>query len=41
MTPFFVVFNVAAILRHHDTKQPSEHFRKLVTVKLAKSLANQ
>jgi hypothetical protein len=41
ITPFFVAFNVAAILRHQHPKQPSERFRKLVRVNLARRLANQ
>jgi hypothetical protein len=38
MTPFFVSFNIAALLRHYDPAVPSERFRKLMRINLARSL---
>jgi hypothetical protein len=41
VTPFFVIFNIAARLRHHDPATPSDRFSKLARLILARHLANQ
>ena len=38
ITPFYVIFNIAAMFRRHDPATPSEHFRKLVRMNLARHL---
>ena len=40
-TPFFVVFNVLALLRRPDPTFPSERFYKRARLNLARHLANQ
>jgi hypothetical protein len=41
ITPFLSTFNIAAILHHQDPAVPSDRFRKLARVNLARHLANQ
>jgi hypothetical protein len=38
-TLFYILFNVIALLRHDDPASPSESFRKLVRMDLARYLA--
>jgi hypothetical protein len=39
ITPFFIVFNMWALLHRHDSALPSERFQKLVRMNLARRLA--
>jgi hypothetical protein len=36
-TPFYILFNVIALLRRYDPASPSESFRKLVRMDLARA----
>jgi hypothetical protein len=38
-TPFYILFNVIALLRRYDPASPSESFRKYVRMDLARHLA--
>lgn len=38
-TPFYILFNVVALLRRPDSNSPSEGFRKLVRMNLARHIA--
>jgi hypothetical protein len=40
-TPFFIVFNILALFRRPDPMRPSEGFRKLVRMNLARRIASQ
>jgi hypothetical protein len=40
ITPFFAAFNIAGLVHHPDPGQPSERFRKLTRLNLARHLAN-
>jgi hypothetical protein len=40
-TPFFIVFNLFALFRRLDPTRPSEGFRKLIRMNLARKIASQ
>lgn len=40
-TPFYVVFNVLALMHRPDPMMPSERFRKLMRMNLARQLVRQ
>jgi hypothetical protein len=41
ITPFFVIFNLAGLLRRQNPAVPSDRFRKLTRLHLARHLANR
>jgi hypothetical protein len=40
ITPFFIMFNIVAMFHRYDAAIPSERFRKLIRMNLARSIAN-